>query len=59
MRISTVDRLTTYKAFGILEGLKNIVVCSYTVVITIPTFCLQYQPFLFHCIIFPCSYVVR
>ena len=24
MRISTVDRLTTYKAFGILEGLKNI-----------------------------------
>jgi hypothetical protein len=32
MRISTVDRLTTYKAFykafGILEGLKNIVVCS-------------------------------
>lgn len=55
MRISTVDRLTTYKAFGILEGLKNIVVC----VITIPTFCLQYQPFLFHCIIFPCSYVVR
>jgi len=28
MRISIVDRLTTYKAFGILEGLKNIVVCS-------------------------------
>ena len=38
MRISIVDRLTTYKAFGILEGLKNIVVCSLTVVITIPTF---------------------
>jgi len=31
MRISTVDYttwgITTYKAFGILEGLKNIVVC--------------------------------